>query len=108
MESHEAQHGSDVCPVFPQRLHFYLFLELFLPPLPLKFLLPRPLLLHSPLEGSLDWSLPARAAPILDAKECIFNLEPATYRMLERKKMGCRIKILLLYKLQNDYAAYYK
>ena len=72
MESHEAQHWSDVCPVFPQCLHCKSDL-LFLPPLPLKFLLPRPLLLQSPLEGSLDWSLSAREAPILDAKECIFT-----------------------------------
>ena len=92
------KHWSDVCPVFPQRLHFDLFLELFLPPLPL--------LLQSPLEGSLYWSLLARAAPILDAKECIFTTFSVIYsndlNMTKRKKITLQVYSLCQGDLQSQ------
>ena len=77
MESHEAKHLFDVCPVFPQFLHCKsdLLPKLFLPPLPLKFLLPLPLLLLSPLGRSL----PGRVAPSLDAIDCIFTTVSVIY-----------------------------
>ena len=109
MQSHESQHWSDVCPVFPQCLHCKSDL-LLLPPLPLKFLLPRPLSLQSPLEGSLDWSLPAREAPILDAKECIFTTVSVIYNnKLDMTKRYRKTITLQVYSLcQGEYNASFR
>ena len=48
-----------------------------------------------------------RTAPTIDAKECIFNLELATYKIFERKIWDASLISCYFTSSKNNFAAYY-